>query len=317
MYYVLEYCDTTLDKQREQLSLRQLKSIAFQLIYALHVAQGENEFAHLDLHMKNVLLQTLDASDAIEYDVGGRVHRCDSFMVKIADFGLSRITLDDGRVIFNDRQQMGDFFDTCKRTDIEQIEAHLARIGKRAFDNDTASVLAGATSSGGGGGATDDLTIDWQNLTRLRSRIRSGDPLAVLLDDDFFDSLRLPFVKSAAVPPAAPASSSSARKSVGRKSIGAKTTTVDVLLPAQQVPQRRFSYRPRAAMPVTPAATAAALQPHTTQRRRTRSAVKEERAVATEKTANALRRSREADENADNENAAELETVRKRLSFAP
>ncbi len=313
MYYVLEYCDTTLDKQREHLSLRQLKSIAFQLIYALHVAQGENEFAHLDLHMKNVLLQTLDASDAIEYDVGGRVHRCDSFMVKIADFGLSRITLDDGRVIYNDRQQMGDFFDTCKRTDIEQIETHLARIGKRAFDNDTASMLAGSSS---GGGATDDLTIDWQNLTRLRSRIRSGDPLAVLLDDDFFDSLRLPFVKSTAVPPAAAPASSSRRTSVGRKSIGPKTTTVDVLLPAPQVPERRFSYRPRTAMPVTPAATAAALQPHTTQRRRTRSAVKEERAVATEKTANALRRSREADENADNESTADLETVRKRLSFA-
>jgi serine/threonine protein kinase len=312
MYYVLEYCDTTLDKQRDQLSLRQLKSITFQLIYALHVAQGENEFAHLDLHMKNILLQTLDASRVIEYEVGGRVHRCDSFMVKIADFGLSRITLDDGRVIFNDRHQLGDFFETCRRTDIEQIESHLARIGKRAFDNDTANLLDNANAVPPAAG-DNDLTIDWQNLTRLRTRIRSGDPLAVLLDDDFFDSLRLPLTKPATSAEAAVAR----RKSIGRKSMGPKTTAVEVFEPRQQhapLPQLRFAYRPRTVAPVTPAAVAAALQPHTTQRRRTRSAVKEERAVASEKAT--LRLSREVDENADGNDTVDLETVRKRLSFA-
>jgi len=277
------------------------------------VAQGENEFAHLDLHMKNILLQTLDARCVLEYDVGGRVHRCDSFMVKIADFGLSRITLDDGQVLSNNRQALSDFFDVCKRADVNQIETHLARVGKRAAENDALTGLGDVSATPAADGAS-----EWQLLSRLRSRMRNGDDLGALLDDDFFDTLRAAAkepLPSAAV--AAAVTAVDRRRSAGRKSLGAKTTAVEVAVaePTVEPDMRRFAYRPRVAAPATPAAIAAALQPHTTQRRRTRSVVKEERACVTEKIA--LRRSTasSADENAENEGADDLADVRKRLSF--
>lgn len=275
------------------------------------MAQGENEFAHLDLHMKNILLQTLDARCVLEYDVGGRVHRCDSFMVKIADFGLSRITLDDGQVLSNNRQALSDFFDVCKRADIGQIETHLARVGKRAAENDALAGLVDVSATPATDGAN-----DWQLLSRLRGRMRNGDDLGALLDDDYFDSLRAAAKEPLPEPAAAAAAAVSRRRSTGRKSLGAKTTAVEVSVAEAAVEPdlRRFAYRPRVAAPATPAAIAAALQPHTTQRRRTRSVVKEERACVTEKIA--LRRSTaSADENAENDGGDDLTDVRKRLSF--
>jgi serine/threonine protein kinase len=279
------------------------------LLYALMVAQGEHEFAHLDLHLKNILLQTLDTDQVLEYTVGSTKYRCASFMVKIADFGLSRITTDAGQVVYNDRQPLSDIFDNCKRKDIEMIEAHLLRIGRAAYERD-------AVAFGGPNAVPvdNDVSIDWLTLGRLRSRMRNGEPLAALLDDDFFDSLRADARRP--LPASTPAGSGrrvsrSRTPTKNRKSLGSKTTAVvvEALAPTTVPALQRFAYAPRAAPKVSaPPAT-------TTHRHRTRSVHKEEqeqKRCASEKTRGANLPTTEADENAPND----LGDIRKRLSFA-
>ncbi|EFA77245.1 hypothetical protein PPL_12456 [Heterostelium album PN500] len=55
--FILEYAD--LNSLPKELKMDQLKSILFQIIYALSVAQTEFEFVHNDLHEKNILLASL------------------------------------------------------------------------------------------------------------------------------------------------------------------------------------------------------------------------------------------------------------------
>jgi serine/threonine protein kinase len=274
------------------------------------VAQGEHEFAHLDLHLKNILLQTLDVDQVLEYTVGSLKYRCASFMVKIADFGLSRITTDAGQVVYNDRQPLSDIFDNCKRKDVEMIEAHLLRIGRAAYERDARAAFGGVDAVP----LDNDVSIDWHTLTRLRSRIRNGEPLAALLEDDFFDSLRAdarqPPPPAVAATAKAAAASRSRTIAKDRKSLGPKTTAVVVEASAPAVvppPVQRFAYVPRAAPKLSaPPAT-------TTHRHRTRSVHKEEqeqKRCASEKTRGKLTAS--ADENLPND----LGDVRKRLSFA-
>lgn len=270
------------------------------------VAQGENEFAHLDLHLKNILLQTLEADQVLEYSVSGNKFRCASFMVKIADFGLSRITTDDGQVVFNDRQPLSDFFDVCKRNDVEMIEAHLLRIGRAAFESDARQF--------GGIHAVPidhDVSIDWNTLARLRSRMRGGEPLALLLEDDFFDSLRV-----AARKPLPAKSVSATRSRATRKSLGGKTSTVvvetsaPIVVPALQ----SFAYVPRrahAATNVPPATTA--------HRHRTRSVHKEEqmqRCVSEKTRGNKQQQQQTNLDDSENDSPNGLSDIRKRLSFA-
>jgi hypothetical protein len=288
----------------QQLFFDRVKSIAFQLIYALMVAQGENEFAHLDLHLKNILLQTLEANQVLEYNVGGKKFRCASFMVKIADFGLSRITTDDGQVVFNDRQPLSDFFDVCKRKDVEMIEAHLLRIGRAAFESD-ARQFGGIHAVP----VDHDVSIDWSTLTRLRSRMRGGEPLASLLDDDFFDSLRV----AARKPLPTAAAANTARSRAARKSLGGKSSAVvvetsePVVVPALQ----SFAYEPRVAVKanVPPATTA--------HRHRTRSVHKEEQMqrCVSEKTRGNKQQGTNVDDS-ENDSPNGLSDIRKRLSFA-
>jgi len=68
----------------------------------LYVAQKEYEFVHNDLHKKNILLVV--PSDKNEYSLF-RDEDCTWFttglFVKITDFGLSRIRLDNCRVLYN------------------------------------------------------------------------------------------------------------------------------------------------------------------------------------------------------------------------
>lgn len=285
-----------------------VKSIAFQLLFALLVAQGEHEFAHLDLHLKNILLQTLDADQVLEYTVSSVKYRCASFMVKIADFGLSRITTDAGEVVYNDRQPLSDIFDNCKRKDVEMVEAHLQRIGRPAYER--------AAEAFGGVDAVpldNDVSIDWHTLGHLRSRIRNGDPLAALLEDDYFDSLRVDARKPL---PAAKAAADGRRASrtrtpltKNRKSLGPKTTAVVVEAPTAVPSVQRFVYVPRAAPKVSaPPAT-------TTHRHRTRSVHKEEqeqKRCASEKT-----RGKQLTTSSDENSPNDLGDIRKRLSFAP
>ena len=57
MHFILEYADSTLFEMRDKLDLLQFKSVLFQILYALYIAQTELEFNHNDLHLKNILLK--------------------------------------------------------------------------------------------------------------------------------------------------------------------------------------------------------------------------------------------------------------------
>lgn len=58
MYFVLDFAQRNLYlKQKERVEADEFRSILFQLLYALSVAQREFQFVHHDLHLKNILLQ--------------------------------------------------------------------------------------------------------------------------------------------------------------------------------------------------------------------------------------------------------------------
>jgi len=92
----------------------------FQVLFALYVAQKEYEFVHNDLHKKNILL--VEPSDKNEYS-----HFCDEdctwfttgLFVKITDFGLSRIRLDNQRVLYNKKRPETEGFSA--HTDLEKV----------------------------------------------------------------------------------------------------------------------------------------------------------------------------------------------------
>jgi hypothetical protein len=59
MYFILDYAEKSLFGQR--LDSQTFRSVLFQLLYALFIAQREFQFVHHDLHAKNILLQDLPA----------------------------------------------------------------------------------------------------------------------------------------------------------------------------------------------------------------------------------------------------------------
>lgn len=129
---VLEKADTTLYAIRSDLSFEIFRDVLFQILYALHVSQAEFEFVHHDLHIQNVLLKRLrvplqdyliektDPSGLIKYETVDEERLVDEhcgifkdgettwysrgpWIVKLSDFGLSRIKMvdDDGRVVYD------------------------------------------------------------------------------------------------------------------------------------------------------------------------------------------------------------------------
>lgn len=138
---VLEKADTTLYAIRNDLSFEIYRDILFQILYALYVGQTEFEFVHHDLHIQNVLLKRLkvplqdyiiektDASGLLTYETVDEERlaeeNCGVFkdgnttwysrgpwIVKLSDFGLSRIKMvdDDGRVIYDLTQPLAEAF---------------------------------------------------------------------------------------------------------------------------------------------------------------------------------------------------------------
>lgn len=138
---VLEKADTTLYAIRGDLSFEVFRDVLFQIIYALHVSQTEFEFVHHDLHIQNVLLKRLkvqledymiestDSSGLIKCEVVDEERlveeNCGVFkdgettwysrgpwIVKLSDFGLSRIKMvdDDGRVVYDLTQPLAEAF---------------------------------------------------------------------------------------------------------------------------------------------------------------------------------------------------------------
>jgi serine/threonine protein kinase len=91
MHFILEYADSTLFEMKDKLDLLQFKSVLFQILYALYIAQTELEFNHNDLHLKNILLKWVPNGEFAEFkDYDGTCWYTNSYTVKICDFGISR-----------------------------------------------------------------------------------------------------------------------------------------------------------------------------------------------------------------------------------
>jgi serine/threonine protein kinase len=118
MHYVLECADITLADVK-QLSLYDFKCILFQILFALHIAQKEYEFVHNDLHAKNILLMNREKSEYLKICDGDNTWFTSGYVVKITDFGLSRIKLPDSRIIYNKNKPESHIFSQC--TDIDSV----------------------------------------------------------------------------------------------------------------------------------------------------------------------------------------------------
>ena len=113
MHFVLEYADGNTLSEAKHLTLGELKGILFQLMYALAVAQQELEFVHNDLHFGNILLKSMPSGKkymSCTYAHIGKSTQSTWFvsghLVKITDFGLSRIKATDGQVVYNTKDTL-------------------------------------------------------------------------------------------------------------------------------------------------------------------------------------------------------------------
>lgn len=127
---VLEFAESRLNDvaRAPGLSLREFKEVAFQLVWAIAAGQRSDvQFVHRDLHTKNVLLQRCSAEGAAEFVGDGSVWYACFWVVKISDFGLSRILLADGSVVANPKDPMASLF--TREKDIESIIEDLKSVG--------------------------------------------------------------------------------------------------------------------------------------------------------------------------------------------
>jgi hypothetical protein len=125
--FVLEFADARLDEATKRgLSLIEFKEVAFQLVWALHIAQREMQFVHWDLHARNVLLQRPQGGAVCSFadQASDTTWYASHWIVKITDFGLSRILLEDDKtVVYNPKQGLSEVF--TPGVDIEKVMQNL------------------------------------------------------------------------------------------------------------------------------------------------------------------------------------------------
>jgi serine/threonine protein kinase len=136
MNFVLEKADETLRQhltRNKEIPLARYKSILFQILYALSVAQKKYQFVHHDLHLKNIMLKKLPENiKKVVFCINPKCYVSnEDFVVKITDFGLSRITLPTKEVIHNPKTSP--FFDPS--IDLNQI-VHEFRVIKIVWPDD-------------------------------------------------------------------------------------------------------------------------------------------------------------------------------------
>ncbi len=172
MHYVLEYAGTTL-AQLKTLDAEDMKSILFQLFHSINLAQEELEFNHNDLHLKNILLNKVEPGKELTYSFGSELYKPARWLVKICDFGLSRITTpEDGEVIYNHANSFSEMFSS--QSDIIKLAQELNKFKSAQWEEE-----------------------DRKLYLSLKKAMSKGTPLQDLLSHPFFDSL---IVESMSVP---------------------------------------------------------------------------------------------------------------------
>ncbi|GAM28704.1 hypothetical protein SAMD00019534_118800 [Acytostelium subglobosum LB1] len=193
MNFVLEYADLKslyTYRQTNDITLRQYKSILFQVLHALSIAQRDLEFMHNDLHIGNILLQSLptgkkyimyqddlESSNSSDTDSepSSRLYQTwvvDHSIVKISDYGLSRIRIpESNKVIHNQRNADSKHF--FYSNDLQHLSCSLLKL--RISDIQAPENLE-----------------QRKILNNLRKRIQdSVTPPFALLSHRFFHSLRM------------------------------------------------------------------------------------------------------------------------------
>jgi serine/threonine protein kinase len=167
LHMVLEYGEDTLQSSISRLSLAAYREVLFQVIYALHVAGESFSFCHYDMHERNILLRAKPKGK--EYCIiyfQGCAHYITGRMVKIIDFGLSRLTTEEGEVLYNTKDSMRELFSPA--ADLQCIASWRWR--KTA----------------------EDLAEDVALFYDLRKQLRKGIATAKLLTHPFFLPLQHP-----------------------------------------------------------------------------------------------------------------------------
>lgn len=166
MFFVLEYAERSLFRQT--LDSDEFRSVLFQLLYALSVAQREYQFVHHDLHAKNILLQHLPENTThLVYHDAGSTWFLGGPVVKIADFGLSRLRLSGSEpeeVIYNVRDSFSEMF--SQAADVEKV---LEEIVKCRTKGDSSMTLG---------------------IKEIRNLLRKGASVREMLRVSYFDCLR-------------------------------------------------------------------------------------------------------------------------------
>src|SRR5690606_27942770 len=133
------------------------------------------EFVHNDLHLKNILLVSLPPGKSIIafHDRGNCWISRQSFMIKITDFGMSRIKLPSGKIIYNTKNLCHGNFDPyrdCEQLarDFDRIRINWKQLDKEESEKEKANL---------------------RNLKSLMKK-RSTTP-GQILTHEFFNSLRV------------------------------------------------------------------------------------------------------------------------------
>lgn len=172
MHYVLEFAGTTLAQHIKQLDVDQVRSITFQIVHALNLAAEEFQFNHNDLHAKNILLKQMDEGELEFYDVMDKLglkrrFQTRFYLVKLCDFGLSRIALKNGEIVYNDSNSITEMFNPTN--DLETLESSLKHVRTIGWNEDD---------------------IDsWRSLRR--TMLSCGNDIRKLVLHPFFDDLRV------------------------------------------------------------------------------------------------------------------------------
>ncbi|KAL0488200.1 hypothetical protein AKO1_015344 [Acrasis kona] len=114
MNFVMERADITLldylKKSDFSLLITQFKCILFQVLFTLHVSQQEYDFVHNDLHLCNIMLKEVRRPSDVLHSVFSYEHICwlcpfdlFPFLVKLLDFGNSRIKVPNGEILCNEK----------------------------------------------------------------------------------------------------------------------------------------------------------------------------------------------------------------------
>jgi serine/threonine protein kinase len=129
LHFILEYADKTFDTL-PSISIQSYREIVFQILFALYRAQQEYEFIHGDLHLKNIMLQS-NRGGPIRYVSGDKEWYIQGDIVKILDFGLSRLRLRQNGVLVEEISNANPLNTLDPQADVRTLASYLPQLSRK------------------------------------------------------------------------------------------------------------------------------------------------------------------------------------------